>query len=94
MVQVRYLELDVLDHRSVLLQVVGVCHQRGCEVVSLRYDREHGAGRIALSVRGETPRVERLAHWLSRLVHVLDVRHLAPVPQPAASGAQRAVASV
>ncbi|HEX6932904.1 MAG TPA: hypothetical protein VF162_12220 [Streptosporangiaceae bacterium] len=80
MVHVQRFELDVLSHRSVLLQVVGVCHQRGCDVVSLRYDQgspeppgDQAADRIALAVSGETPRVERLGHWLARLVHVLDV---------------------
>ena len=75
MVQVQHLELDVLDHRSVLLQVVGVCHQRGCEVVFLQYDRELAAGHITLAVQGEASRVERLGLWLSGLVRVLDVRH-------------------
>jgi acetolactate synthase small subunit len=83
MVQVQRFELDVLSHRSVLLHVVGVCHQRGCEVVSLRYDRsgpglpaDQAAERMSLAVSGERQRVERLEHWLGRLVPVLEVRVL------------------
>jgi acetolactate synthase regulatory subunit len=78
MVQVQHLELDVLDHRSVLMRVVGVCHQRGCEVVYLHYDQAATAGRIAVAVQGESSRVERLGLWLSGLVHVLDVRERQP----------------
>jgi len=78
MVQVQHLELDVLDHRNVLMRVVGVCHQRGCEVVYLKYDQAAAAGRIALAVQGESSRVERLGLWLSGLVNVLDVRERQP----------------
>jgi acetolactate synthase small subunit len=74
MVKIQHFELDVVDHRSVLLQVVGVCHQRGCQIVLLQYDRAATAGRITLTVQGEASRVERLGLWLSGLVHVLDVR--------------------
>lgn len=73
MSQVHHLELDVLNHRSVLMQVIGVCHQRGCEVVFLHYDQSQIGGRIALTVQGDASRAERLGVWLSRLVHVLDV---------------------
>jgi acetolactate synthase regulatory subunit len=74
MTQIQQFELDVVDDHSVLLRIVATCHQRGCRVVSLHYDRAGYAGHIALGVQGESSRVGRLGPWLSNLVHVLSVR--------------------
>jgi acetolactate synthase regulatory subunit len=68
------LELDVVDDPAVLLRIVGTCHQRGCRILSLHYERGADAGYVALGVDADNPHSKRLELWLSRLIHVLAVR--------------------
>jgi acetolactate synthase regulatory subunit len=72
------LELDVIDDRDVLLRIVGICHRRGCRIVSLHYDRAAGAGLVLLAVDADSQRAARLEAWLSSLIHVLAVRVASP----------------
>jgi acetolactate synthase regulatory subunit len=71
---VHRLELDVVDAPDVLARVVSTCHQRGCRIVSLHYDRTAEAGRLVLGVEAEGSRAQRLMLRLSNLVPVLAVR--------------------
>jgi len=66
------LEVNVVDDASVLLRIVSLCHQRGCRIASLRYERN--AGSVILGVDASSPQAMRLEIWLSKLIHVLAVR--------------------
>jgi acetolactate synthase regulatory subunit len=68
------LELDVVDDPTVLLRIVGTCHQRGCRILSLHYEWGADAGYVALGVDADNPHTRRLELWLSKLIHVLAVR--------------------
>lgn len=68
------LELDVVDDPTVLLRIVGTCHQRGCRILSLHYEWGADAGYVALAVDADNPHSKRLELWLSKLIHVLAVR--------------------
>ena len=68
------LELDVVDDPTVLLRIVATCHQRGCRILSLHYERGADAGYVALGVDADDPHSKRLELWLSKLIHVLAVR--------------------
>lgn len=68
------LELDVIDDPSVLVRIVGICHQRGLRIVSLQYDRTASAGLVLLAVDADNRLAARLEFWLSGLIHVLAVR--------------------
>jgi acetolactate synthase regulatory subunit len=68
------LELDIVDDPDVLLRVVGVCHQRGCRILSLHYERTTRIGSLTLGVEAESSRAERLEMWLAKIVNVLAVR--------------------
>jgi acetolactate synthase regulatory subunit len=71
---IHHLELDVLDDPTVLLRVVGVCHQRRFPIAFLRYDRSAGGARLFLGVESGSMQLPRLEHWLANLIHVLAVR--------------------
>jgi hypothetical protein len=68
------LELDVVDHPAVLAKVVVTCHQRGCRIVSLHYERDALSGTVLLGVQTEHAIAQRLILKLANLIHVLDVR--------------------
>jgi acetolactate synthase small subunit len=70
------LTLDVTDRADVLPRIVGLCHRRGCEIISLSYERgdRHRPGRLDLAVRADDRHLRPLAPKLAALVDVQDVR--------------------
>ena len=82
MSSILHLELDVVDDPSVLLRIVSICHQRGCRIMSLHYERAGAPACVQLGVDAENPRATRLEFWLSKLIHVLAVRTPAQAPEP------------
>jgi acetolactate synthase small subunit len=68
--------LDVTDRADVLPRIVGLCHRRGCEIISLTYARgdRHRPGRLDLAVTADERHLRPLAPRLAALVDVHDVR--------------------
>jgi acetolactate synthase regulatory subunit len=91
---IQRLELKVVDDPSVLLRIVSTCHQRGCRIVSLQYDRAVDAGLVLLRVDADSQHTPRLELWLSKLIHVLAVHSAAATDEAVSLAAGRVLPAV
>ena len=67
------LELELVTDADALPGVVATCHQRGCRIVSLRYDQSRCECMIVV-IKATNRRAEILALKLANLILVLAVR--------------------